>query len=85
MNFDRFYYTEGEQPLDRLVDDGGFACIFRTIGIVGDSLSSDIMGGINAGIKTCHFNPTDKPYGGIKPDYKIKNLSELIDLLDNIG
>ena len=53
--------------------------------IVGDSLSSDIMGGINAGIKTCHFNPTDKPYGGIKPDYKIKNLSELIDLLDNIG
>ena len=40
MTFDRFYYNEGEQPLDRLVDDGGFACIFRTIGIVGDSLSS---------------------------------------------
>ena len=40
MDFNRFYYTEGEQPLDRLVDDGGFACIFRTIGIVGDSLSS---------------------------------------------
>ena len=52
--------------------------------IVGDSLSSDIMGGINAGFLTCHFNPQDKPYGKIKPDYKIKNLSELIPLLDNI-
>ena len=52
--------------------------------IVGDSLSSDILGGINAGIRTCHFNPSDKPYGDIKPDYKIKNLSELIELLDNI-
>jgi 2-haloacid dehalogenase len=52
--------------------------------IVGDSLSSDIKGGINAGILTCHFNPKDKPYGEIKPDYKIKNLSELIPLLDNI-
>lgn len=52
--------------------------------IVGDSLSSDIAGGINAGFLTCHFNPKDKPYGKIKPDYKIKNLSELIPLLDNI-
>ena len=52
--------------------------------IVGDSLSSDIKGGINAGILTCHFNPHDKPYGEINPDYKIKNLSELIPLLDNI-
>ena len=52
--------------------------------IVGDSLSSDIMGGINAGFLTCHFNPQDKPYDKIKPDYKITNLSELIPLLDNI-
>ena len=52
--------------------------------IVGDSLSSDIMGGINAGIKTCHFNPWDKPYTNIKPDYKINKLSELIPLLDSI-
>ena len=52
--------------------------------IVGDSLSSDIMGGINSGIKTCHFNPSDKPYGDIKPDYKIKIPSELTELLNNI-
>ena len=52
--------------------------------IVGDSLSSDIKGGINSGILTCHFNPKDKPYGNIKPDYKINNLSELIPLLDSI-
>ncbi len=29
-----------EKPLDRLVEDGGFTSIFRTIGCVGDSLSS---------------------------------------------
>ena len=52
--------------------------------IVGDSLSSDIKGGINAGILTCHFNPKDKPYSNVTPDYKITNLSELIPLLDNI-
>lgn len=52
--------------------------------IVGDSLTSDIKGGINAGILTCHFNPKDKPYDDIIPDYKIKELSELIPLLDSI-
>lgn len=52
--------------------------------IVGDSLTSDILGGKRAGIKTCHFNPKNKPYGNIIPDYKINKLSELIDLLDSI-
>ena len=52
--------------------------------IVGDSLSSDVQGGINAGILTCHFNPKDKPYGEIKPDFKVNNLSELKGLLDSI-
>ena len=52
--------------------------------IVGDSLSSDIQGGKNAGILTCHFNPKDTPYDRITPDYKINKLSELIPLLDSI-
>ena len=52
--------------------------------IVGDSLTSDIQGGINAGILTCHFNPSDKPCESIMPHYTIKNLSELIPLLDSI-
>lgn len=57
--------------------------IDKTI-IVGDSLTSDILGGKNSGIKTCHFNPKNRPYGSIIPDYKINKLSELIDLLDSI-
>ena len=52
--------------------------------IVGDSLSSDIQGGINAGIFTCHFNPKNRPYYSIKPDYTINSLSELTGLLDSI-
>lgn len=31
---------DGEKPLDNLVTGGGFASIFRTIAVVGDSLSS---------------------------------------------
>ena len=52
--------------------------------IVGDSLTSDIAGGINAGILTCHFNPRGIGYTEMKPDFTIKNLSELIPLLDGI-
>ena len=33
-------FDESEKPLDNLVTDGGFCGIFRTIGCVGDSLSS---------------------------------------------
>ena len=40
MNFEYFYPCDTEKPLDRLLPDGGFCCIFRTIGCVGDSLSS---------------------------------------------
>ena len=52
--------------------------------IVGDSLSSDILGGINSGIRTVHFNPKELPYEKIIPDYKIKSLGELIPLLESI-
>ncbi len=53
--------------------------------IVGDSISSDVTGGKNAGIKTCLFNPKNKEISGsVKPDYEIKNLSELPELLLNI-
>nr|MBQ8244076.1 YjjG family noncanonical pyrimidine nucleotidase [Oscillospiraceae bacterium] len=50
--------------------------------IVGDSLSSDIRGGINAGIKTVWVNPEHKPCGGIKPDHEIEALSQLEALLE---
>lgn len=51
--------------------------------IVGDSLTSDIQGGINAGIQTCWVNPsrTQAPEG-MEPDYEIENLSQLEALLE---
>lgn len=52
--------------------------------IVGDSLSSDIQGGINAGIATCWVNPAHKDSKNIKPDYQIEALSQLEALLEAI-
>ena len=53
--------------------------------IVGDRLSSDILGGINAGIKTCWFNPKRLPgKEDIPADYEINALSELPELLEKI-
>ncbi|MCI8809057.1 MAG: noncanonical pyrimidine nucleotidase, YjjG family [Oscillibacter sp.] len=50
--------------------------------IVGDSLTSDIRGGRNAGIRTCWFNPQRKPQQvDIQPDYEITSLDELPKLL----
>jgi hypothetical protein len=40
MNWEYFMVQPDEKPLDRLVENGGFCSIFRTIGCVGDSLSS---------------------------------------------
>ena len=52
--------------------------------IVGDSLTSDVLGGKNAGIATCWFNVRNKKNNsGINPDYEIKSLRELVDLIEN--
>ena len=54
--------------------------------IIGDSLSSDIKGGINAGITTVWFNPRGiENDNDIKPDYTIKELSEVPGLLSQIS
>lgn len=54
--------------------------------IIGDSLSSDIKGGINAGITTVWFNPQGiENDSDIKPDYTIKELSEVPGLLSQIS
>lgn len=51
--------------------------------MVGDSLTSDIRGGRNAGIRTCWFNPKDKPARpDIRPDHTIRRLEELPPLLE---
>jgi len=50
--------------------------------IIGDSLKTDIMGGQNAGIKTCWFNPTKtKNRSGIKPDFEVYKLEQVIDIV----
>ena len=51
--------------------------------MVGDSLTSDILGGINAGMKTCWVNPTHAPADPqIPADYQIEYLSQLEELLE---
>ncbi|MGM9682044.1 MAG: SGNH/GDSL hydrolase family protein [Eubacteriales bacterium] len=40
MNLDDYLISENEKPLDKIITDGGFTGIFRTIGCIGDSLSS---------------------------------------------
>ena len=53
--------------------------------MVGDSLTSDIKGGINAGLKTVWVNPAHKNCGDIRPDYEIEGLSDLEGLLESLG
>lgn len=49
--------------------------------IVGDSLTSDIQGGINYGIDSCWFNPLGKMNDSrVQPKYEIRSLSELIGI-----
>ena len=61
----------------------------RTV-IVGDSLTSDIQGGRNAGIRTIWFHPEGREEGGaasertVEPDMEIRKLSELPELLKKI-
>ena len=50
--------------------------------IIGDSLSSDIQGGNNAGIATCWFNPKAHPHKHhLRIDHEIKDLRELYDIV----
>ncbi len=50
--------------------------------MIGDSLTGDILGGNNAGIQTCWFNPKHKPRRpDIVPTYEIHNLAELKEFL----
>ena len=48
--------------------------------IIGDRLDTDILGGINSGIKTIYINRSNIN-SDIKPDYEIKDLRELKNIL----
>jgi len=49
--------------------------------IIGDSYSSDITGGINAGVDTCWLNTKGSVPTGEAPTYEIKSLTELLEIL----
>ncbi len=53
--------------------------------IVGDTFSSDILGGFNAGIYTCWFNPKGRSaVGDRRPDGEITKLSQFFQLLEKL-
>ena len=49
--------------------------------MIGDSETSDINGGINAGIDTCYFNFRGKKLRLAKPTYEINDLLDLLEIL----
>lgn len=69
---------------------GFFDAVWANIGhypgeevlIVGDSLTSDMQGGYNAGIITCWYNPGGaNNTSGLNPDYEIKNLKDVLEII----
>ncbi len=66
-----------------------FDHIFRSLGdpdtqttiIVGDSLSSDIAGGHNAGIATCWFNRFSAESGPLEPTIEVTTLAQVAEAL----
>ena len=51
--------------------------------IIGDSLTSDMQGGNNAGILCCWYNPKGAVnYMGVRVDYEIDNLQKVKEIID---
>ncbi len=50
--------------------------------IVGDSLTSDMCGGRNAGIPTCWYNPRRLPPDDLPVDFVIEDLAEVLQILE---
>lgn len=63
MNIKEFYSIEGEKPLDRLVSDGGFCGIFRSICCIGDSLSSGEFEGRKEDGSKLYYDAFDYSWG----------------------
>lgn len=53
--------------------------------ILGDSLTSDILGGINAGMHTCWFNPHHRERADVTPEFEIANLAEFDTVLQKLN
>lgn len=82
--------TTGRHKPERAYFDYCFSHIAdfdpRAALMIGDSLTSDILGGRNAGIDTCWFNPKHRPgRPDILPTYEIHSLPELPELLKKLA
>lgn len=53
--------------------------------ILGDSITSDMQGGINAGMHTCWFNPHHRDNHGITPEFEITDLAEFDAVLKKLN
>ena len=70
-------------------DKSYYEAIFRAFGdsakekylMIGDSLSADIQGGINAGIHTLWYHPTGDETPDIAPTYMARSFDEMLALL----
>ncbi len=70
-------------------DKGYFDYIFNDLGVtdksrvimVGDSLTSDMLGGRNAGIDTCLYLGSSEPTGSELCDHEIREYDEFFDIL----
>ena len=89
--FEKVFVSQeiGHNKPSKAYFDGCFAQIPgfdpRKAIIVGDSLTSDILGGIHAGILTCWVNPDHAPgRDDIRPDYEIEALPQLEALLEEL-
>lgn len=53
--------------------------------LIGDSLTSDIQGGINAGVRTIWFHPEgEENHTDIRPDYEVSSLAKIPDLIGSL-
>lgn len=53
--------------------------------ILGDSITSDILGGINAGMHTCWFNPHHRDGEEVTPEFEIADLAEFDSVLQKLN
>ena len=68
------FFDHIKESIEKVSDD--------EILIVGDSLTSDMKGGNNAGILCCWYNPQKKENTkGLRIDYEIQNLQEVKTIL----
>lgn len=86
--FDHIFISEEigiEKP-----NKGFFDHVFEEVGtfasdevlIVGDSLTSDMLGGVNAGILTCWFNPHGaENTKGLPIDYVIRDVGQVLEIV----